>query len=303
MTDGQKRVVTNSDLDAITSCVLLRCVEPIGAVKFIDLDEIRRGWKAEPTDIAVNIPHIEGCGMWFDHHDSNVIDIPFVGRHEHAPSAAHVVYNYYAAQGRASAFSRHEELLRETDKVDSAAFTKEDILNPRRYVLISHLISSQPELDGTVEENHLLIHLFGGGPAEEVLAHPVFQHRAREFLEDLEASKQAIRRNMRRDGNLLIMDHRPLDEKTRDLSNNKFLPYVLFEGGDILIRIKPMEPERTILTVGFNIFSSDDRLRSHIGNFLKQFGGGGHPKAGGCSVPPGRVDEVVGNIIAALKIS
>lgn len=302
MANATKRIVTNSDLDAITSCVLLKCVEPIGGVKFIDLDELRKGWKAEPTDIAVNIPYIEGCGLWFDHHDSNVQNIKFAGRHERAPSAARVIYNHYAPT-RASAFARHEELLRETDKVDSAAFTREDILNPARYVLISHLISSQPVIEGTVEENHLLIRLFEEGPAEHALANPTFAARAKVFLENLEASKAAILRRMSRERNVLVMDQRPLDERERDLCNNKFLPYVLFEGADILVRVKPMDPTRAILTVGFNIFSPDTRLRTHIGHFLKQFGGGGHPKAGGCSIPPARVDEIVGKIIEAFKIS
>lgn len=301
MDNPKKRIVTNSDLDAITSCVLLGCVEPIGSIKFIDLDEIRKGWKAEPTDIAVNIPYIEGCGLWFDHHDSNVLTRSFAGRHEHAPSAARVVYNHYAPS-RVGVFTKHEELLRETDKVDSAAFAREDILNPARYVLISHLISSQPVLDGTVEENLLLIQLLEEGPAEHALSHPIFAARAKEFLENLESSKTAIRRRMRREGNVLIMDQRLLEERERDLCNNKFLPYVLFEGADVLVRVKPMDPSRTIVTVGFNIFSPDSRLRTHIGHFLKEFGGGGHPKAGGCSLPPARVDEALGKIIEAFLI-
>lgn len=297
-----KRIVTNSDLDAITSCVLLKCVEPIGGIKFIDLDEIRKGWKAEPTDIAVNIPYIEGCGLWFDHHDSNVQEKPvFQGRHEHAPSAARVIYNHYSPV-HAAGLSRHDELLRETDKVDSAAFTREDILNPGRYVLLSHLISSQPVLDGTVEENLLLIRLFEEGPAEHALAHPTFAAGAKTFLENLEASKSAIRRRMKRESNVLLMDQRTLDEAERDLCNNKFLPYVLFDGADVLVRIKPLDADRTIITVGFNIFSDDGRLRTHIGHFLKQFGGGGHPKAGGCSVKPARVDETVQKIIQAFLI-
>lgn len=298
-------MVTNSDLDAITSCVLLKCVEPVGEVKFIDLDEIRGGWKGEPTDIAVNIPYVDGCGLWFDHHDSNILDKPFAGRHEHAPSAARVIYNHYAAAGRASAFFRHMDLLVETDKVDSAAFSREDILNPGRYVLISHLICSQPVIDGTVDENLLLIRLLEEGgvqAAEKVLAHPVFKPQAAAFLENLESSKDAIRRRMKRESNVLIMDQRSIDEAERDLCNNKFLPYVLFDGADVLVRVKPMNDGRTILTVGFNIFSPDSHLRTHIGNFLKQFGGGGHPKAGGCSVKPDRVDETVRKIVEAFKI-
>ena len=296
-----KRIVTNSDLDAITSCVLLRAVEPIGDVKFIDLDEIRKGWKGEETDIAVNIPYVEGCGLWFEHHDSNVITRPFAGRHESAPSAARVVYRFYApAYG--PILDRYDELLRETDKVDSAAFARDDILDPRRYVLISHLISSQPVMDGTVEDNLLLIRLLSEGPAEHALAHPTFARKAEAFLANLEMSKAAILQRMMREGNILIMDQRDLTEQERDLCNNKFLPYVLFDGADVLVRVKPLEANRTIVTVGFNIFSPDQRLRTHIGNFLKQFGGGGHPKAGGCSMPPPAVDETVRKIVDALLI-
>lgn len=324
METATKRIVTNSDLDSIASCVLLRRVEPVGEIKFIDLDLIRKGWRAEPTDIAVNVPYVEGCGLWFDHHDSNAVDHPYAGRHERAPSAARVIYNHYAAAGRANEFAAFEELLRETDKVDSAMFTREDILNPRRYVLISHLISSQPVEDGTVDENLQLIRLFEEGPAEHALAHPVFAGQAAEFLDRLESSKAAIRKYIRREGNLLIMDLRRVPEPERELANNKFLPYVLFEGGDtdvsrpgtqaagtplaqsggadILIRVKPHTDTRSFITVGFNIFSPDTRLRGHIGNFLKQFLGGGHPKAGGCSVHPDRADEVLQKTIDAFVI-
>jgi hypothetical protein len=285
-----KRIVTNSDLDALVSAVLLKRVEPVGAVKFLPHERIKDGtFRATREDIVVNMPFIEGCGLWFDHHSSNDVPETFEGLYDgEAPSAARVVYRYYRERGQGEAFDGLEDLLEETDKVDSAQFEPNDISHPTGAVLLSFLIDSHPLRDETVAENQLIISLLDGGDPQVVLDHPVFRPRAEQFLDRLELSKRALEEQLEVDDGLMIIDFRRLDPEQKQLCNNKFLPYVIHEDCHTLLRVKPLNEDRLKLNLGFNMFLPDEECPLHYGNLLKKLGGGGHRMAAGCSVPVSR---------------
>lgn len=297
-----RRVVTNSDLDAIVSAVLLKRVEPVGAVKFLPHERIKDGtFVATDEDIVVNMPYIEGCRLWFDHHSSNDVPGEFEGLYDgSAPSAARVVYRYYEEQERADQFDGLVELLKETDKVDSARFEPDDIRHPTGAVLLSFLIDGHPLRDETVAENQLMISLLDSGDPQHVLDHPVFLPRKEQFLDRLELSKKALRDHLDREDGFLTIDFRSLSPDQRQLCNNKFLPYVIHEDSHTLLRIKYLNDDRVKLNLGFNMFLPGDQCPVHYGNLLKKFGGGGHEKAAGCSVPRDRADEAVEEIKKAV---
>lgn len=290
-----KRVVTNSDLDALVSAVLLKRVEPVGAVKFLPHERIKDGtFRATGEDIVVNMPYIRGCGLWFDHHSSNDTPEQFEGLYDgEAPSAARVVYRYYDEQGRADEFEGLEDLLAETDKVDSAQFEPDDISHPTGAVLLSFLIDSHPLRDETVAENQLMISLLDGGDPQVVLDHPVFRPRAEQFLDRLELSKRSLRDHLDTDGEMMTIDFRRLDPEQQQLCNNKFLPYVIHSDCHTLLRVKDLNEERVKLNLGFNMFLPEERCPLHYGQLLKKFGGGGHKQAAGCSVLSERADEAI----------
>ena len=87
--------------------------------------------QVDDNDILANIPYVEGCKMWFDHHSSESDrvsrNIKFEGESRLAPSAARIIYEYY---GGITKLPHFEKMIIAVDKVDSGDLTKEDILNP-----------------------------------------------------------------------------------------------------------------------------------------------------------------------------
>ncbi len=295
---SEKRILTNSDLDALVSAVLLKRVEPIGSVEFLAHERIRRGdVSAGERDIIVNMPYVEGCGLWFDHHESNSVPDRFQGRYDgKAPSAARVVYEYYTARGQSGRFEGLTELLEETDRVDSARFKPRDITHPRGAVLLSFLIHSHPNRDGTVSDNRLMIDLLDSGDPRSVLQHETFLPRKEAFLEELEESKRVLQEEIQEDGGIMILDFRGMSSRRRHLCSNKFLPYVLYPESHTLLRLKRLNESRFKITLGFNMFLDGDRCPLHYGHLLAEFDGGGHERAAGCSVSEEEVDEAVESI-------
>jgi nanoRNase/pAp phosphatase (c-di-AMP/oligoRNAs hydrolase) len=98
------------------------------------------------NDILTNVPHVAGCGMWFDHHASEVKraeeeGFAFKGEARIADSAARVVYEYFGGQEKFGA--AFDSIMAGVDKADAAKFSKEDILEPQGWDLLSFIMDSR----------------------------------------------------------------------------------------------------------------------------------------------------------------
>ena len=83
-----------------------------------------------------NLPYDPKAGVWFDHHAHTVMpEGEYKGAHEVAPSVARVIYEYYADKK----LQRFENLVKETDRFDSADLTKKDITDPQGAILLGFL--------------------------------------------------------------------------------------------------------------------------------------------------------------------
>jgi oligoribonuclease NrnB/cAMP/cGMP phosphodiesterase (DHH superfamily) len=92
------RLITRSDFDGLACGALLESMGLIDEWLFVHPKDIQEGLiLATKNDIVANVPYIEGCGLWFDHHSSEEErlgkDIKFEGLTKKAPSCAHVVYD------------------------------------------------------------------------------------------------------------------------------------------------------------------------------------------------------------------
>ncbi|HVQ25604.1 MAG TPA: exopolyphosphatase, partial [Planctomycetota bacterium] len=133
------RLVTRPDLDGLTCAVILSECEAIDAVELVHPQDVsERRVAIGPDDILANVPYHPDCGMWFDNHlltDPKAMPpTGFKGRYGKAPSAARLVYEHYLASH--PRIARHERLLAETDRLDSAQLTIEDVVSPSGYVLL-----------------------------------------------------------------------------------------------------------------------------------------------------------------------
>ena len=99
------RLVTRSDFDGLICAALLKQVEQIDSIQFVHPKDLQDG-KCDigANDVLTNVPYVPGCGLWFDHHATEIErvvgKIDFRGDCRLAPSAARVVYDYYGGSAR-----------------------------------------------------------------------------------------------------------------------------------------------------------------------------------------------------------
>ncbi len=134
------RLLTRSDFDGICCAVLLKELGLMKEMVYAHPKIFRTArLLSTENDILANVPYVPGCGLWFDHHSSemerNNLEGRYQGLSKPAPSAARVICDYYGAEK----FARFQEFLEYVDKVDSAQLSEDEILNPTGWVLLGFL--------------------------------------------------------------------------------------------------------------------------------------------------------------------
>jgi hypothetical protein len=297
------RLVTRGDLDGLTCAVLISTCEPIDEILLIHPQDITdRTVTITSKDILANLPYHPSCGMWFDHHlltESNTQPPKsFDGRYGLAPSAASMVWEYYRGHERAiGEFDRYEKLLQETDRLDSAQLTMDDVLEPKGYVLLGLTLDPRTGL-GTFEEYfRLLLEALRKLSLDEVLALPEVVTRVARMREQDERFRGATTAHSHVDGNVIVTDFRPLDSVP---VGNRFIVYTLFPQANISLRIHwGPRREKVVLAVGHSIFRRSSR--TNVGELMSRYNGGGHRGAGTCVVPTEKADQIISEMVTAMK--
>jgi hypothetical protein len=294
------RLVTRGDLDGLTCAVLLSLKEEVNSISLIHPQDISDGRATiRPDDIIANLPFHPGCAMWFDHHlhtaTANVPPEAFRGAFAEAPSAARLVYEYYGGE---AAMPQFKELVAETDRLDSANLTPDDVLDPQGYIKLGFTIDGRTGL-GTFERYflHLVDLLRAGTPVADVLADPSVRKRCELLESENESFCQDLRRHSRIEGNVVVTDFRELDHTP---IGNRFLVYALFPEVNVSARIH-WGPNRAfpMLLLGHSIFRRT--CKTNVGELAARYGGGGHRGAGSIPLmdePDQQIQMVVGELKA-----
>ena len=67
------RLLTRSDFDGLGCAALLKELGMLDEIKFVHPKDVQDGqFEATSNDILANVPYVPGCGLWFDHHSSEV---------------------------------------------------------------------------------------------------------------------------------------------------------------------------------------------------------------------------------------
>ena len=294
------RLVTRGDLDGLTCAVLLSVNEEIDSIALIHPQDISDG-RAEigPDDVIANLPYHPACALWFDHHlhtaTANVPPEAFRGVFAQAPSAARLVYEYYGGE---EAMPQFGELVYQTDRLDSAQLTPDDVLNPRGYIKLGFTIDGRTGL-GTFERYflHLVDLLKAGTPIEEVLEDPQVRRRCQIIDSENEHFCQALRTHSKVEGNVVFTDFRDLDHTP---VGNRFLVYALFPEVNVSARVH-WGPNRSfpMLLLGHSIFRRT--CKTNVGELAARYGGGGHRGAGSIPLldePDQQIRMIVGELRA-----
>jgi nanoRNase/pAp phosphatase (c-di-AMP/oligoRNAs hydrolase) len=260
-----------------------------------------------PGDITTNLPYVPGVGLAFDHHASEAIRVEDSPENHiivpSAMSAARVVYDYYGGAERFPSIS--PEMMDAVDKADAAQFSEDEILHPTGWVMLNFLMDPRTGL-GRFREFEIsnyqlmmqLIDVIVAMSIDEVFENPHVAERVGLYNAHAAAAEEQIRRCATVHGNLVVLD---LREEEVIHPTNRFTLYALFPQCNISIHVLwGLRQQNTVFATGKSI--TDRSSKTHVGELMLSYGGGGHDAAGTCQVEnedaPRVLQELIGKINA-----
>lgn len=297
------RLVTRGDLDGLTSAVIVTMKEQVDDLLLVHPQDITdKRVEIRSDDILVNVPYDPRCGMWFDHHlltDSNEKPpADFKGRYRTAPSAARLVYEYYLERDPDDQrLLRLARLVDETDRLDGAQLTPDDVENPRDYILLGYTIDSRTGLGVFQDYFMKLVEWLKTMQIEEVLAQPEVRERIERIRGEQAEFKRLLERNSFQLNNVVVTDLREID---RLPAGNRFLVYTLFPEANVSLRVHWGPRDGSVVAaVGHSIFNRT--CRTSVGELMSRYGGGGHRGAGTCVLPLDHAADAIDEILFELQ--
>lgn len=297
------RLITRGDLDGLTSAVIITGREPIDDILLVESQDITdKRVEVRADDVIVNLPYDPRCGMWFDHKlltDSNEKPpAAFVGSYRVAPSAARLVYEYYLERDPHDAqLLRLERLVDETDRLDAALLTPDDVENPRDYILLGFTLDGRTGLGSLDDYFRKLVEWLKTMSIAEVLQQPEVRERVERIRGEQAEFKSLLARSSFQLTNVVVTDLRELE---RVPAGNRFLVYSLFPEANVSLRVHwGPRAETVVAAVGHSIFNRT--CNTSVGDLMSRYGGGGHRGAGTCVLPMERAADAIEEILMELQ--
>ncbi len=302
------RLLTRSDFDGLASAVLLVENGIIDSYKFVHPKDVQDGKVAVTSnDVLANIPYVAGCGLWFDHHASEderleIEKLSFEGACRPAPSSAQVIWDYYDG---GKTFKKHLlPLLDAVNKSDSGNLTREEILNPKGWILISFLMDPRTGLgrfrDYRISNYQLMedmIQYCRTKTDEDILLIPDVQERSKRYFKQQELFEEMLKRCCEIHGNVIITNL--MNEETI-YSGNRFLVFALYPEQNIEVRVMwGKNKKNVVFTCGHSILNRTSQ--TNVGKLMLEYGGGGHEKVGTCQVPIEDWERVLEEIVNRMQ--
>ncbi len=281
------RLVTRSDFDGLACGVLLKEAGIIDHWKFAHPKDLQDGLvEVGKNDCLANVPYVEGCGLWFDHHSSEherlQLDGKYEGESRIAPSCARIVYDYYGGKEK---FPRFDEMMEAVDKVDSGNLTIEEIQHPTGWILIGFLMDPRTGLgrwrNFTISNYQLMEKLLDDCrtlTADEILELPDVKERVEVYFDQTEKFMDMVKNFSVVEGNVIISDLRNVDPI---YAGNRFMLYSMYPEQNISAWIvNGRGGLGCSVAVGYSIINRSCTI--DVGSLMLKYGGGGHKKVGTC---------------------
>ncbi|MDR0322242.1 MAG: exopolyphosphatase [Treponema sp.] len=300
------RLLTRSDFDGLACGAILSYLGLIDDWKFVHPKDIQDGLiEATDNDILANIPYIKGCKLWFDHHSSESERLGsnsyFEGVSRQAPSCARVVYEYYGGDSRLSRFS---EMLHYVDKVDSGNLSKDEILDPKGWILLGFIMDPRTGLGRfrsfTISNYDLMTNLAKACSEKtiyEIMEIPDVKDRVDLYFQQRDLFTEMVKSHAKVIGNIVMVDLRDVDTI---YAGNRFIIYTLFPEQNIsLWVVDGRNKANCAITVGHSIINRS--CSTDVGSMLLYYGGGGHKQVGTCQVAYDDAERIVSEILEKIK--
>lgn len=297
------RLVTRSDFDGLVCAVLLKHLNMIDDILFVHPKDMQDG-KIEITDrdITTNLPYVSGVHLAFDHHssemsrnkdqkDNHIID-------PKAMSAARVVYNHF---GGAKVFpERWNSMMEAVDKADAAQFSKDEILEPKDWVLLNYLMDPRTGLgrfrNFRVSNYNLMMDLIDyckDHDINDIMKMPDVQERVELYTEQSEKFKEQIERCSTIHKNLIVLN---LKGEETIFAGNRFMIYAMHPETNISIHVMwGLKNQNTVFAIGKSIVNRSSK--TNIGDLCLKYNGGGHENAGTCQIENDKAEEVLEELV------
>jgi nanoRNase/pAp phosphatase (c-di-AMP/oligoRNAs hydrolase) len=304
---SQFRLVTRSDFDGLVCGVLLKELDLIDEIAFVHPKDMQDGKIAiSARDITTNLPYVPGCHLAFDHHSSEltrngalrpanyVID-------PEAFSAARVVWRHFGGQAR---FPRvTEDLMSAVDKADAAQFSRDEILTPEGWPLLSFLMDSRTGLGRfrqfRISNYDLMMKLIDecrSHSVEEILELPDVKERVELFRGHEQQFRAQIMRCTAVKDDVAVLD---LRQEETIYAGNRFMIYALFPQCRISMHVLwGVKQQNTVFAIGKSILDRTSPV--NVGGLCLGYGGGGHHAAGTCQVDNSSAEHVKAELIGKL---
>ncbi|QQG35645.1 MAG: exopolyphosphatase [Micavibrio aeruginosavorus] len=304
------RLITRSDMDGLVCGLILKELDLIDEIEFAHPKDMQDGKiPVSKRDITTNLPYVDGVYMCFDHHAS---EIERVNEQKdnyimdaYAPSAARVLFNYFGGHENPRLAHINESMMKAVDKADSASFTREDILDPQGWELLSFLMDSRTGLgrfrDFTISNYQLMMKLIDYcrecHTIDEILNLPDVKERVDLYHAQALKARQQIERCATVHKNLVVLDLRDEDQIW---AANRFIIYALFPSCNISIHVLwGKGQQNTVLATGKSILNRTSR--TNVGTLMLKYGGGGHEAAGTCQINNDLADKVLEELIIQIN--
>lgn len=299
------RLVTRSDFDGLVCGALLLEAGVVDCWKFAHPKDLQDGLEEiNENDVLANVPFVEGCGLWFDHHSSEYERLQLEGKYKGesrlTPSCARIIYEYY---GGAERFPGMEEIMEAVDKVDSGNLTIEEVMNPQGWILIGFLMDPRTGLGRwrqfRIPNYKLMEELMvacRNKTTAEILEMEDVKERIEVYMEQTEKFKEMVAAHTRVDGNLIISDLRGVDPI---YTGNRFMIYSMYPEQNISAWIvSGRGGHGCSAAVGYSILNRTATL--DVGNLMLKYNGGGHKKVGTCQFSDENMEAELPKMLAEL---
>ncbi len=230
---------------------------------------------------------------WFDHHQSAFLshedqldyerkkdsrrfyfDPTFRSCTEWIAHVARTVYGYEAPQ--------LAELVHWAGIVDGANYESAEAAVAMREPAMKLTLVIEAVKGSDVVQH--IIRLMQEKPLEEILKDPLVQEKFQPLYERHLRSIDIIRKEGRCEKGVIFFDVTAYDLE----GYNKFIPYYLFPEGTYTVSVSTAS-FRTKVSVGSNPWAREP-VRHNLATLCERYGGGGHPRVGAISFPPGEVE-------------